>query len=502
MCSPFPHPEERSPSPIGNKKEMMRRLNFFMMCHAEARSVPLRKCVTVVMTVRLGLIFVTCGTKCPICAEIHAGNLACEWNAACYAVIMKLNYYATAILLLVSYNAHALPAFGIREKMSCTVCHTNGSAPHLTEAGYMYRRAGFRFIDRLGDRAADDQAMRLTEHFAVGTNVDYEVATSQGMNFNVPEVELWPIVGSFLGNYAAWTEVDAAVNTTTASGRSTGGINLSQADLRFASGNQNFFINARGGMLTLEGYGASDQGIDDGNIPLFDQLSAQFNQDTLVLPLGANNTPQLGAELGVNMRDTHFTLGVYNGFSGTNGLSTLTQSSLSAGITNQPGRNTKDYKLQVDQFVGSRLALTAIYYNGRIPLLDPTNSLVWYDRFNASRLYATWSVAPNQVDILGGAAYGHHSYVNPGSTTIVGTFPTRGIFLGANYYVMPHLTLSGRVDYDQLNYSTVQPVKANGGSLMVSLPYEYNIFVFHYSSTASDVSGVANDFRAEWRFLL
>ena len=392
------------------------------------------------------------------------------------------------------------------------MCHTNGSAPHLTKFGYMYRRAGYRFIDRIGDKEADDQAMRLSEHFAVGTNLSYEIGTTQtpsaasstltSNQFNVPEVELWPIVGSFLGNFAAWTEIDANVNTATTPGKRSGGINLTQADLRYVTGNKDFFINTRGGILNSEGYGASDQWVDDSNLPLFDRITAQFNQDTLVLPLGANNVPQLGAEFGLNYQDSHLTLGIYNGFDGTNGVGTSAQSTLAAALMNQPGQNSKDYKVQLDQFVGQAVALTGIFYHGQIPLLDPSNSLVWLDQFSALRLYATWAALPNTVDILAGGAYGNHGYVNSGTTQIVGTFPTRGAFVGANYYVMPHLTLSGRVDYNQINYSTTQPLKADGFALIASLPYENNMFIFHYNTIWSDVAGTIGDFRAEWRFLL
>lgn len=117
--------------------------------------------------------------------------------------------FAGALILSSAPNlAHAVPAFAMREKVSCTLCHTDGSAPHLTKTGYLYRRAGFRFPGDIGNREKDDAGMSLTEHLAVGANVSYEVVTNKAPgtsssvltsnNFNVPEVEVWPIVGGFL----------------------------------------------------------------------------------------------------------------------------------------------------------------------------------------------------------------------------------------------------------------------------------------------------------------
>ena len=45
------------------------------------------------------------------------------------------------------------------------------------------------------------------------------------------------------------------------------------------------------------------------NIPLFDQLSANYNQDTLVLPFGATGAPQMGAELMGNYEDSQSHVG-------------------------------------------------------------------------------------------------------------------------------------------------------------------------------------------------
>ena len=414
----------------------------------------------------------------------------------------------SSCMFILETNAHAIPAFARREKVSCTMCHTNGSAPHLTKFGYMYRRAAFRLPDNIGNREADDKAMLTTDHLSAGVNFDYEVVTNKpaGQNrailtsnhFNVPEVEVWPVVGSFLGNFGSWSEIDA----NPASTAGAGGVSVSQADVRYVRGTGDFFFNFRGGLMPAEGYGASDQWIDDANIPLFDRLPAQFNENTLTLPFGAMETPQYGAEFGLNRFDSHLTFGIYNGFDGSNtkGATTPAQSTLTAALMNPVVKGAKDYKVQFDQFAGEHFAFTAAYYTGVIPLLDPGNTTLWINHYSNWRLYTTFLALPNLLDILAGVAYGKYDYSNTGNV-VNGQFNNRGAFLGANYYVMPHLTLSGRLDFYQYNYGTSAPLKAQGFGLLASVPFDNAMFVFHYNNTGSDVDGLTNDFRAEWRFL-
>src|ERR1022692_4957196 len=80
---------------------------------------------------------------------------------------------------LFARTSYALPAFALREKVSCVVCHTNGSAPHLTKTGYLYRRAGFRFPTYIGNVEKDNESLQILNHLAAGINVDYSVVTQK-----------------------------------------------------------------------------------------------------------------------------------------------------------------------------------------------------------------------------------------------------------------------------------------------------------------------------------
>ncbi|MGZ3772706.1 MAG: hypothetical protein ACXVCY_07575 [Pseudobdellovibrionaceae bacterium] len=422
-------------------------------------------------------------------------------------------------------DAKALPAFAFREgQTTCTLCHTNNAVPHLTKEGYMYRRAGFRFPSDIGNEESETKNVNLLHHLAAGINIDYLFTKNKfpaqdesitNNNITVREVEIWPLVGAFYGHYGTWSELNMTPNTAADRSAPTppslttspnGEVSLEQADLRYVTGNANLFYNFRIGLIAPEGYGASDQWIDDGNLPLIDQLSAYYNQDTLVLPLGAFQSPQMGAEFGMNWPDTYLTFGIYNGFDGTNGFANHLQSTPVPRLTSAEGRFSHDYKVQIEQFFNDRFVVTGVYYWGTIPLLDPMNSVVWQDRFWTGRLYLSYSVAPNLFDLFFGSAYGSHEFVNPGTIDRQGQFSHSGAFIGANWYLNSHITFATHLDHYQ--YAREKAPSAKGGSFMMNVSLEpKSIWVFHYSVYDADLNsealsaGRTSDFRAEWRFL-
>ncbi len=408
---------------------------------------------------------------------------------------------ASIVLLafsLIAPVAQALPAFARRYNFKCSVCHTNGAAPHLTEFGYIFRRMAFHLPGELGNKQADAQGMTITNHMAVGVNVGYKysattAAGSTTLNDNgieIPEVEIWPLVGGFLGNWGVWSEMDAAPPT------SGGGLAMGMADVRYAFGTPNLFYNFRAGWLAPEGYGASDQWLDDGNIPLMDQLSPFKNQNTLALPFGAmGEGVQQGFEAGLNYRESHLTLGYYDGFDGTSG-------SIAPANIKAHGAGSRDVKVQLDQFVGNIGEVTLGYYNGSIPLVFGAGPDTWLDDFNQERIYVTYHAVP-KVDIVAGAGWAQNHYVTT-TTTPEGTFDSNGGFVGAFYYALPHLVIALRGD--KYNYNSSQ--SATGYSLQASIPYSNRILVFHINSTVSALSedaiaqGQTTDVGVVLRFLM
>ena len=425
-------------------------------------------------------------------------------------------------ITLFNLNSQALPAFARRENVSCTLCHSNGSAPHLTKVGYEYRRAGFRFPNDIGDLEKDNRAASLANHISIGAGVDYHVAVEKALGgsamsvdneFDLREVALWPLIGAFLGNFAVWSEFDMSPQVAATPYRGpagtgqgptsspSGDVSLSQADLRYVWGSPDSYINARVGFLAPEGFGASDQWIDDGAIALMDTQTAQFNGvDTLVTPLGPMQSSQTGMEIGANYKDSHFTLGIMNGFDGTNGLENGVQSTATPGLMSPERKGEKDYKAQFDQFIGDQFALTGVYYKGKVSLLDPGNTLVWQNNYSLERLYLTYLAIPNVVDLYAGAGTGTFDWVNTGNATVAGHFNSRGGFIGASYY-LENLTLSAHLDKFYYAYGEPVSPKASQYTLMAGVPYENNIFIFHVIHTDSDIAGLSDDYRLEWRFL-
>ncbi len=397
-------------------------------------------------------------------------------------------------------KGYAIPAFARREGVSCVTCHTNGSAPRLTRYGYEYRRAGFRDPDQIGKVEVDEKAMTIGSHMSANINIDYEYVTekpvggSEGVTsnqFNSPGFALWPANGGFMGNFGTWVEVDMNFGTTGGAGSAS----LSTGDVRYVTGSADFFFSIRSGVLAGEGFGASDQWLDDANVPLIDSENANYNQDTLALPLGPMTMSQLGTEFGLTSHNTNLTFGIYNGLDGAANGGSGTAATVQPALMHK----NKDTKFQLDQFIGDRAAITAIYYDGYIPLLDPTNTTLWNSHYSLARLYGTLSIT-RSIDLMLGSQYGWFDYVSSSGN---GNFNNRGGFIGATWAVSDKLTLASRIDYINYNLSSSQGTpKANGFSVQASVPVnKTSIFVARLNNTSSDLTGVTDDARVEWRFL-
>jgi hypothetical protein len=397
------------------------------------------------------------------------------------------------------------------------MCHQNGSAPHLTEFGYMYRRMAFHWPGKLGDEKADEEAMNATKHISAGVNVAYiygdnsagDGKTNVSANgIDVPEVEIWPLVGGFLGRWGVWSEIDSAPNTNRG-----GAVKLGLADIRYADGTPDKFINFRVGMIAAEGFGAGDQWFSDGNVPLMDVLAAQKNQDTFVLPWGAMGAPELGAEVGLNLDQSHLTLGLYDGFtnltantSSTGGTFTQTTGTSTAAVAKEGDVGMRDYRIQFDQFLGQIGEITVDYYSGTTPNLDPNGNFTWLDHYSQARIYLTEFIVPGKLDLLAGLGWSKNEFVESVPTPH-GTFEGQGGFFGVMWYAAQHMNFAARVDRYQFNDDGNT---ATGESLQASFPFENRILIFHLNHTSSNLAsgpsgllaGYNNDIGLVYRFLL
>ncbi|MGE5084737.1 MAG: hypothetical protein ACM3MG_00445 [Bacillota bacterium] len=394
-------------------------------------------------------------------------------------------------------TSYALPAFARRENVSCTMCHVNGSAPRLTEFGYMYRRAGFRNPWDIGKIEKDNEAARITDHMSAQIVLQYLYGTSKepgassevvNDNFDIPTVSVFPVVGAFNGNFSAWSAIDAVAKP------SEEGVSLSDADLRYVIGDQHLFYNFRAGLIGYQGYGLADRGLlGGGDIPLINSTSPYYNQDALFTPFGDSN--QLGAEAGVNYQHSHFTIGIYNGFDGTT-LNAGTPE-LNPAIYSSSTKGHKDIKAQLDQFIGSQFEATFVYYNGAATILDPSNTVPWRNNYDAWRLYLAYSAIPSVLDLNAGFGYDTYHWVNSGSTDVEGTGIKNGSSLEALYYGVPSLTLEARWDYVRYN----QGADVKGVQFLINFPRENNIFIIGFNNVNSDIAESTAQYFAKWNFL-
>lgn len=414
----------------------------------------------------------------------------------------------------VSSAALALPAFALREKAACSVCHVNGSAPQLTRYGFSYRRAGYRNPAKVGDAASDKAAMTLTEHMAVGLNFDYGYATTKARGREKPKetanqffiraLEFWPLVGSFQGNVGVFSKIEATPATVSPGSDvapSGGGTNLTRSELVLAKGQSDLFVTLRGGLIAGQGFGAGDQWLDHDNLPLIDTLSARLDQDTLVTPLGANRLAQLGTEFGVAWRGQTFaTIGAYNGFDGTTGRSGTNQATRTPVMNNGYANGAKDFKAQVDQFIGWGTEVTLAHYRGAVSLLDPTTLGIWRSHFDTSRLYLT-QAATAGLTFLAGASAGTFEFKDEDHAEEPGKFRSGGGFAGATTSWENQLTISGRLDYFEYSRYQAEVDRVDGAALMAGVPFDTTLVTVHYTVKRSDLDGLTRDVRAEWRVI-
>src|ERR1035437_8338967 len=114
--------------------------------------------------------------------------------------------------------------------------------------------------------------------------------------------------------------------------------------------------------------------------------------------------PQLGVEAGVNFDRTYITLALYNGFTGVTtkpNTGAFESSDATAATAKHNDTGMRDFRVQVDKFIGSLGEITAGYYRGTTPLMsvDYSTQVTWLNHFDQSRLYVTAFIIPGTLDL-------------------------------------------------------------------------------------------------------
>lgn len=409
-------------------------------------------------------------------------------------------------------EAGAMPQWARKYGVSCNVCHT--TVPRLTQAGYKFRRAGFRMPDEIGKETKfeglkDMYSVRIREDFKVtGTATDGSAsnkkvkATNQFL-FN--ELTFYPVSGAIGQYWATLSELtfvpDEHVEVENAYLRATYPVS------------EDLFLTARAGIMhPQEGCGASDRAL--GNFrPLFQRNSAKdtFSGnafDSTVLLWGQ---AQEGAEFGATYKDTTLTWAVFNGFNTKRG-------SADGGSNN----NHYDSLIFLNQFLGEKAAVSAEFLfgktdwgdNGATPA-DATADLsksvytpvaavpaTWVNNYQRYALYASYLAHP-QLNVLGGWELGkdHRPDPSAGGSNNSDTFNSGGYFLEAESKLHDHFTASLRYDTFRPSYRTAANRLTSWTASLVA-PFDWVKFMLEYqlkrAQSAVGHDRTDNTVRGEW----
>lgn len=273
-----------------------------------------------------------------------------------------------------------MPMFARKYKMACSDCHDALTFPRLNKVGYKFRRAGFRMPEQIGQdeltdyNLSDAFSARIQARYTVSHTSDDRTAasTSKTSNtFEMREITLYPITGSFMKYFASETEMSFAPDEPT---------ELENAYLRGVHGNQNSWFEARIGLWhPFEGFGGSDRPLGQSR-PFFETQGANQVQDTLVRIWGID---QVGAEVGGQLQDTSLSIAVHNG------LNTEVEGGNVVGVGITPDQDQqKDVLVFFNQILGDTTGVSAYYSHGRVHL--PTDPAAFVDGTSEETYADNW----------------------------------------------------------------------------------------------------------------
>lgn len=299
--------------------------------------------------------------------------------------------FLVATVLFAPVPASAMPMFARKYHIPCSTCHDAPAIPRLNATGYKFRRAGFRMPEQIGQDEASDFSLsdyfsgRVQTDFTVdNTNAEPESEGAEKTNATFSgELSLYPLTGSFQRHWATEVELALAPGETP---------EIENAYGRGVWGDQDLWIELRAGVFhPVEGFGGSDRPLGV-TAPLFESEGAVGNQDTLFRLAEMN---RIGAEAGVQWKDTSFTVQIVNG------VNTVAREGeiVAEGTTPVVGRHA-DLVLFANQILGNRSGVSAFWAHGftRPPIDEAA--------FAAGTSAATWSNAYDRVALFGSFGVG------------------------------------------------------------------------------------------------
>jgi hypothetical protein len=199
-----------------------------------------------------------------------------------------------------------MPNFARKTGMDCTACHT--TIPRLNETGFLFRKAGFRMPEEIGD----PQSMTMNDAFTARIQMRFDsnrrndpgpsgTVKTRSNQLTFHEVTLYPLSGSFGKHYGSLTELSIAGEDF---------VEIENAYLRYARMAGKGFVSGRLGIFhPFEGYGASDRPFSLSR-PFLQTQAANHNGSTFFTPW---NFDQAGLELAYVHDKTSVSATLFNG---------------------------------------------------------------------------------------------------------------------------------------------------------------------------------------------
>ncbi len=383
----------------------------------------------------------------------------------------------SGFILLTTSDAQAMPNLARQYDAGCQTCHT--IIPRLNRTGYEFRRAGFRNPDEIGmkrdvDSRRDSSDFNVGDYFSARLQMnasfdskDDGVSDSNDNNFKLlfKEFTLYPLTGAFLENWGSLSEISGGTDE----------IEVENAYLRYTSGNENGFFEARAGIFhPFEGYGASDRPISLSRPLIQTKGTMNANGDENGWhPWGFD---EAGAEVGFSRGGTSLSVTAFNGL--IENADDPAQGGKLRKAKGSPTDKDMDFQVFANQFIGETdAAISAYYYNGRISLGDPAN-LAQNDFWRAAG-YVT--IPYQNFRLMGAYSAGRDTY-----TPTDADVDNQGFFVEVDDYVNDGLGVGARFDFFDPN-TDVDNDATTGVAAFVNRPLNNGIqFIAEYKYTKTE----------------
>jgi hypothetical protein len=399
---------------------------------------------------------------------------------------MKATRFLVSVLALGCMQLLAMPNFARKYGVDCATCHT--TIPVLNEMGYNFRKAGFRMPSEIyrmnGTKTSSDKPVQSTLENTTSARIqlrydntshDDGVKTTSNSQLTAHEITFYPLTGSY-GKY-----MGSLMEATFVNG---GTLELENAYMRFAAGQENSFFSGRVGVFhPFEGFGASDRPMSLDR-PLFQGTTAK---GAYFKPWGYD---EAGLELAYVYNRSTFSATLFNGLKvDAAGNAAAAQGGKQQRDVTLPDHSGKDFQLFFNQILGENgTGVSAYYYSGSLyqpvgGVLSPT--VGYANDYTRTAIYASYVPMP-KLQLKAGYQIGT-DHAAPGGA--FDTYQSKGYFAEIDSALTNFVTIGGRLDQfdpsDKIDHNDKK-----GFTAFLNMPFQDGFqLIAQYASITSDQPG-------------